>query len=152
MSTKDKREKEFPKYDHLIKEAAGKNKDALEYLKLLSTAARLSDDLYDNDYPVTGKEKLHLIETLFLTIPSNKFFRDNYVFLLSQHMVMWNTWELSNTLDHNDPDEIDRIYSHVIRDYFYNIVPLVALLTQGKKEMKRLNYLTYYTYRKKLGE
>ena len=124
----------------------------MEYLKLLSTAARLSDDLYDNDYPVTGKEKLHLIEILFLTIPSNKFFRDNYVFLLSQHMVMWNTWELSNTLDHNDPDEIDKIYSHVIRDYFYNIVPLVALLTQGKKEMKRLNYLTYYTYRKKLGE
>ena len=32
MSTKDKREKEFPKYDHLIKEAAGNNKEALEYL------------------------------------------------------------------------------------------------------------------------
>ena len=152
MTKKEQREKEFPKYNHLIEVAAGNNKDALEYLKLLSTTARLSDDLYDNDYPVTGKEKLHLIEILFLTIPSNKFFRDNYVFLLSQHMVMWNTWELSNTLDHNDPDEIDKIYSHVIRDYFYNIVPLVALLTQGKKEMKRLNYLTYYTYRKKLGE
>jgi hypothetical protein len=63
---------------------------------------------------------------------------------------MWNAWEASNILDKGD--EVDKIYAHVLRDQVNEILPLIALLTQGHDKMKEINGLIRTLFKKQLGE
>jgi hypothetical protein len=63
---------------------------------------------------------------------------------------MWNAWEASNILFTGD--ETDKIYAHVLRDYINELLPLVALLTQGHDKMKEVNGLIRSLFKKELGE
>jgi len=150
MSTIEKREIEDKKIDFIIKEAAGKNSEASEYLYLLSTCARIADDIFDNDIEISRVSLLTLIEILFVRLPANEFYRAHQEFLFSQHVVMWNAWDISNVLSKGD--ETAQIYAHVLRDYINEVLPLVALLTQGHNKMKDINSLIRSLFQKKLGE
>ncbi len=49
-------------------------------------------------------------------------------------------------------DATDKIYAHVLRDYVNELLPLVALLTQGYDKMKEINGLIRSLFKKELGE
>ena len=49
-------------------------------------------------------------------------------------------------------DETDKIYSHVWRDTHHEIVPLVALLTQGPTKMTEVSLKIRKLFKKQLGE
>jgi hypothetical protein len=49
-------------------------------------------------------------------------------------------------------DETDQIYAHVWRDYHQEVVPLVALLTQGPSKMQEVSFKMRQMFKKKLGE
>lgn len=150
MSTLTKREQDLLKCDFIIKEAAGKNKSAFEYLTLLSSVARITDDVFDEFKNVTQNDVLTAIEVLFIRIPSNSFFKENQDTLFSQHVNMWNAWEASNMLEKGD--KTDQIYAHVLRDYINEILPLVALLTQGHNRMKEINSTIRSLFKKEIGD
>lgn len=150
MSTKQEREENENKANFIIEQAAGSNLDALEYLTLISASSRIADDVFDEFENVTRNNVLTVIEILSVRIPLNKFFRENQDLLLSQHISMWNAWEASNMLDKGDTT--DKIYAHVLRDYLNEILPVVALITQGHNKMKEVNSMIRSLFKKELGE
>jgi hypothetical protein len=150
MSSPQEREELDKKIDFIIKEAAGENPAASEYLYMLSTCSRIVDDIFDQDIEVTRQNLLTLTEVLFVRIPSNTFYREHQDFLFSQHVVMWNAWDISNVLI--DGNQTDKIYAHVLRDYIHEILPLVALLTQGHNKMKDISSLVRTLFHKELGD
>lgn len=150
MSTKQEREENEKKANFIIEQAAGNNLDAIEYLTLISAASRITDDVFDEFENVTKNNVLTVIEVLFIRIPANKFFKKNQDLLFSQHVSMWNAWEASNMLDKGD--NMDKIYAHVLRDYLNEILPLVALITQGHNKMKEVNSMIRSLFKKELGE
>lgn len=150
MSTEKERQENTLKVDFIIEQACGNNKEAFEYLTFLSTCARIADDIFDEFLDITQNQLLTLIELLFVRIPANSFYRQHQGLLFSQHVTMWNAWEASNMLEKGDAT--DKIYAHVLRDYINEVLPLVALLTQGHNKMKEVNSLIRFLFKKELGE
>ena len=150
MSTVEEREENDKKVDFIQQLAAGENQDAANYLNLLATAARITDDLVDGDKDVSQNSILSLIEILFVKLPSNPFYLQHRDLLFSQHLTMWNAWEASNVLEKGD--SIDKIYAHVLRDYINEILPIVALLTQGHNKMKEVNGIIRGLFKKPLED
>lgn len=150
MSTQLERKENNLKVDFIIDTAAGADEDAFEYLTFLAACARIVDDLFDEFSNVKQNDLLNLIELLFVRIPANKFYRTNQNLLFGQHVTMWNAWEASNILAKGDAT--DQIYAHVLRDYINEVLPLVALITQGYNKMKEVNSLIRSLFKKELGE
>ena len=148
MSSTEERKENDLKVDFIIGQAAGTDKNAVEYLTLLSQALRTIDDIYDEYEIVTQNELLAVVEILFVRLPSNKFYQENRECLFSQHVSMWNAWEISNVLYRGD--DLDKIYAHVLRDYVNEILPVVALIKQGHAKMKEINSLIRPLFKKEL--
>ena len=70
--------------------------------------------------------------------------------LTSQHVSMYNAWMAANLWDKSD--DTSKIYAHVWRDTHHEIVPLVALLTQGPEKMKYVSMKIRQLFKKNLGE
>ena len=150
MSSTEERKENDLKVDFIIGQAAGTDENAVEYLTLLSQALRTIDDIYDEYEIVTQNELLAVVEILFVRLPSNKFYQENRECLFSQHVSMWNAWEISNVL--YSGDDLDKIYAHVLRDYVNEILPVVALITQGHAKMKEINSLIRPLFKKELEQ
>lgn len=150
MSTPEERKENDRKLDFIAAEAAGDNKEAEEYLHLLAGWARITDDIYDEFENVDRLHVMGAIEIAFIRLPANKFFRENYDILFSQHLALWNAWEASNVLYNGD--ELDRIYAHVLRDYLVEVLPIVANLTQGHSKMKEVNMMIRKLFKKPLED
>lgn len=150
MTTKEERAY-YEEATHLIiKEAAGKNKAAAHYLWRLACISRTIDDIYDKDQEVSREQMLESIEYLLVAMPYNPFFIKHRDTLQSQHVSMYNAWMASNLWEQGD--ETEQIYSHVWRDYFQEIIPLVALLTQGISKMNTVSLKMRDLFKKHLGE
>lgn len=150
MSDSQERKELESKVSFVIQEAAGDNQAASEYLQMLSFCGRIVDDIFDEDAELNQENLLTLAEILFVRLPSNSFYKEHQNFLFSQHVVMWNAWDISNVLDKGSPTE--KIYAHVLRDYINEVLPLVALLTQGHNKMKDINGLVRKLFQKELGD
>jgi len=150
MSTPLERVENNQKVEFISTLVAGGDTDALEYLNNLSAAARIVDDIFDNFDTVSAKHCCCLAELLFIKIPANNFYRKHQDLLFSQQVAMWNAWEASNVLSQGD--EVDKLYAHVLRDYVNEVLPLVALLTQGHDKMKEANGIIRSLFKKQIGE
>jgi len=150
MSTAEERLQNQEKCSYVFKQAAGDDKEALEYLELLSFLSRVTDDVLDEFEIISQNNVLALVEILFVRLPANKFYQKHQDVLFSQHLAMWNAWEASNVLEKGD--ETDKIYAHVLRDYINELLPVVALLTQGYSKMKEINGIIRSLFNNQLGE
>ena len=138
------------KVSFIIEQASGDDEEAALYLQLLAYCARICDDALDDFHLVDQNSILSLVENLFIRIPANTFYKKHHDLLFSQHVTMWNAWEASNFLASGN--ETQQVYAHVLRDYIVEILPLVALITQGHNKMKEINVLIRNLFCKKLGE
>ena len=150
MSTCQERIENNQKVKFISELVAGENADALEYLTSLSAALRIIDDIFDEFHNVSMQQCCCLCELLFIKIPANTFYKEHQDLLFSQHVSMWNAWEASNVLSQGD--EVDKLYAHVLRDYANEVLPLVALLTQGHDKMKEANGMIRSLFKKQIGE
>jgi len=150
MTTQKERDYYTELTKEIIKEAAGKNKFAYDYLWKLMCVSRTVDDIYDMDQEVTRNQLLEAVEFLFFEMPYNPFFMKHRETLSSQHVSMHNAWMAANIW--GDGDEVDKIYAHVWRDTHHEVVPLVALLTQGPEKMSEVSFKIRQMFKKKLGE
>tara|TARA_Y100001972_G_scaffold104797_1_gene131935 strand:- start:1611 stop:2063 length:453 start_codon:yes stop_codon:yes gene_type:complete len=150
MTTQQEREVFTERTKEIIKEAAGKNKFAYEYLWRLMCISRTVDDIYDNDQTITTSSVLSAIEFLVVEMHYNPFFVKHRDTLTSQHVSMYNAWMAANLWDQGD--ETDKIYAHVWRDTHHEVVPIVALLTQGPAKMKQVSIKIRELFKKQLGE
>ena len=149
MSTYEERQRDNIKRDELINECCGGDKSAQEYIHILCAALRVWDDVYDQDYPVTPTDITDTYKMLFISLPSNKFFRDNYDLLFSQHVVLYNQWVASNRW--LDGDNLEQMYAHFYKEGLNEIVPLVALITQGEKKMEEISFKLRDNFKSKIG-
>ncbi len=100
---------------------------------------------------VRREEVLEVFEYLFLKMPTNAFFILHIkMYLISQHLSMWNAWMASNKWE--DGDDTEKIYSHVWRYTVHEIFPVVALLTQGFEKMKKVSNEIRQLFKTNLGE
>jgi hypothetical protein len=134
MSTKQEREAAEVQGAEIIKLASGKNKEAAKYLHMVGRVWRVLDDIYDQDHAVTRGDILEIIEYLFISIPSNRFFVQNQDKLNSQHITAYNAWMAANRWSSGNIEQ--RVFSHVWRGDYQAVIGLVALLTQGIEHMK----------------
>ena len=117
---------------------------------MIARITRVMDDIYDQDQVVSRDDLLEVFDYLFIKLPTNPFFNQHRSTLLSQHISMWNAWMAANLRE--DGDETDQIYAHVWRDTHHEVVPIVALLTQGYKRMHYISELIRRTFKNKLGD
>ncbi len=150
MSTPEEREVDLKKATYIIKESCGGDTNAEEYLWMLADVWRTLDDIYDQDEVVTREHMLGALEILFLKIPTNMFYIRNQDIILSQHLSMWNAWIASNKWE--DGDTTEKIYSHVWRYTIHEVVPIVALITQGYEKMNIISDKIRKLFKTKLGE
>ena len=150
MTTQKERDYYTELTKEIIKDAAGKNKFAYDYLWKLMCISRTVDDIYDLDQKITRNQLLEAIGYLLFEMPYNPFFMKHRETLSSQHVSMHNAWMAANLWQ--DGDEVDKIYAHVWRDTHHEVVPLVALLTQGPEKMREVSFKIRQMFKKKLGE
>lgn len=150
MTTQEERDVYEQATHVIIKEAAGTNKAAAHYLWKLACISRTIDDVYDEDQVITKMQVLEAIEYLLVDMPFNPFFIQHKDTLQSQHVTMYNTWMAANLWEQGDATE--KIYAHVWRDNYQELVPLVALLTQGPKKMNEVSLKMRQLFKKQLGE
>lgn len=129
----------------IIEIVCNSNQDAKEYLNLLLSALRVIDDVYDQDSLVTTQDLMNVFEILFVRLPLNKFYQDYEQALKLQHVIIWNTWEVSNVL-RNSALDYERMYGQVLSGYVHELLPLVANLTGGYLKMKEVNALVRKMY------
>tara|TARA_B100000902_G_scaffold152930_1_gene149448 strand:- start:2350 stop:2802 length:453 start_codon:yes stop_codon:yes gene_type:complete len=150
MTTLEERKELGKKTLEIISKAAGNDGFALDYLWMWARMSRTLDDIFDADQVVTREELLEIFEYMFVKMPTNPFFTEYRETLLSQHVSMYNAWMAANAWEQGD--EVDQIYAHVWRDAHHEVVPIVALLTQGHEKMKEVSDLIRKTFKKKLGD
>ena len=150
MTTDAEREVIQRQSQAIIKVACGDDKDAAEYLWMVARITRTLDDIYDQDQEVSRNDLLEVLEYLFIRMPTNPFYIRNQDVLLSQHISMYNAWMAANKAEKGD--EIDKIYAHVWRDTHHELIPIVALITQGYIQMKLVSEKIRILFKKQLGE
>lgn len=150
MSTTEERLSDNVKRDELINECCGNNESAKEYIYLLCTALRIADDIYDEDYPVTKNDIINAYKILFISLPSNKFFKENHDLLFGQHLVLYNQWIASNRWLNGN--ELEQMYAHFYKEGFNEIIPLVALLTQGEAKMIEISLKLRESFKSEIGD
>jgi len=117
---------------------------------MLARITRVLDDVFDNDQVITREEHLEVLEYLFVRLPTNPFFIRHQDVLLSQHLSMFNAWMAANVAEKGD--DTDQIYAHVWRDTLHEVIPIVALLTQGYDAMPPISQEVRKLFKKQLGE
>tara|TARA_R100001082_G_C4308204_1_gene135564 strand:+ start:124 stop:576 length:453 start_codon:yes stop_codon:yes gene_type:complete len=150
MTTQKEREVYSTATKLIIQEACNNDTAAIHYLWKLMCISRTVDDIYDEDQEVSRDQLIETVEYLLVGLPSNPFFRKHRDILESQHISMYNAWMAANLWEKGD--ETDKIYSHVWRDTHHEIVPLVALLTQGPTKMTEVSLKIRKLFKKQLGE
>lgn len=150
MTTEQERTTIEEKSQWIIREACGNNPEAARYLWMIGRITRTLDDVFDADQEITREEHLEVLKYLFIELPSNKFYIKHFDTLTSQHFSMYNAWVASNKAEHGD--ETDRIYYHVWRDTIHELIPIVALLTQGMEKMESVSLKVRELFKKNLGE
>ena len=138
MTTPAQREVINSKTTAMIKKAAGTNKDAFDYLAIIYFTARVVDDVVDNDKEIKHETYFNCVQELLVNLHMNKFFREHYDKLVSQHVTIWNTWLRANEYEKNG-EVIDKLHARTWRLYIDELLPLVAYLTQGFDKMKELD-------------
>jgi hypothetical protein len=149
MSTTEERLNDNVKRDELINECCGNNESAKEYIYLLCAALRVWDDVYDEDYPVTKDDITNTYKILFISLPSNKFFKENHDLLFGQHLVLYNQWIASNRWLNGN--KLEQMYAHFYKEGFNEIAPLVAFLTQGQAKMEEVSLKLRESFKSEIG-
>ena len=150
MATTEERKANKKQNEPILDNVCNDDPDAREYLYLVTRALRIWDDVRDQDYEVTKENLLEAFEILFLQLPTNKFFIKNYDVLLSQHLMIFNTWTASN--EREKGDETDKMYSHVWSQSINELLPIVALLTKGYNHMRSTSILMRRVFQETLPE
>ena len=150
MTTQQEREVIEKKSNKIIELASGGDEHATQYLWMLARITRVLDDVFDNDQVITREEHLEVLEYLFVRLPTNPFFIRHQDVLLSQHLSMFNAWMAANVAEKGD--DTDQIYAHVWRDTLHEVIPIVALLTQGYDAMPPISQEVRKLFKKQLGE
>ena len=117
---------------------------------MIARITRVMDDIYDQDQPVGREQLLEVLEYLFIKLPTNSFYVSNQDVLISQHLSMWNAWMAANKWEHGDA--LEQAYAHVWRDTIHEVFPIVALLTQGHEQMKKVSEEIRHAFKKEYGD
>ena len=150
MTTQKERDVFEKRTKEIIRDAAGKDPYAADYLWMLMCISRTVDDIYDKDQKISHEQVLTAVRYLLIELPFNPFFNKFRDTLTSQHVFMYNAWMAANTWEKGD--ETDRIYGHVWRDTHHEVVPIVALITQGPTQMRLVSQKIRKLFKKKLGD
>lgn len=138
MSTPEERKVMDANVDTIIPLCCNGNKHAERYLHDMAWVNRIIDDLFDDDVKVGKKDIERVFYVLAIEIPTNPFFMQNFQALMTQHIVIYNSWIDSNAWEF-DKDKTKRMYAHVLKHYIGELLPLVAFMTGGTGLMRKIS-------------
>lgn len=139
----------YQEYYALMKEVANGDKDALDYLLLMSKVFKTWDDLYDQDNQVTKEVANEVFSALSFDLNRNPFFSKNRAALESFVFVAWNAWMDSNEWQ-GDEDKTKGVCAWFIRDWCNEIDVLVAWLVGGSEHARSISLKCREFYLKQL--
>lgn len=114
------------KRDAFLLYCANGNADAATFLRDISMAARMADDLADRDENNVGD----LLTKCLVDIPSSRFFRDNFAMLAGAINEAIVGWQISSEFKKSG-DRKKQTFGYVYRESTDRIAVAVALITGG---------------------
>ena len=138
MSTIEERKVMDLNVDTIIPECCNGNKLAEKYLHDMAWVNRIIDDLFDDDVKVKKEDVESVFYVLAIEIPTNPFFMQNFQSLMTQHIIIYNSWMDSNQWEFVK-DNTKKMYAHVLKHYIGELLPLVAFLTGGTVLMRNIS-------------
>lgn len=112
--------------------AANGNDAAEDYMRIVGRAARLLDNIVDQDKPYCGYE---LAELLLVSLPNNPFYRENRATLDALHLLAVRAWQDADKWL-NSADPYQQEHAKVNRDLINEIVVYVAQMTDASEEVR----------------
>lgn len=147
--TAEERENGLPGSKELIMLAANGNNQALEYLLEMDAVERVLDDLIDKDFEVSNHNLLRVFRWMMIECYANVFYMKNLYTLATCHALVMSAWEQSNDMEHGTDTE--KVYFHVLKEGFIQIISAVALLTGGYSHMREVEKKAWQILMKPLG-
>lgn len=138
MSTETERTANEAAVAELIQLAAHDQPAAARYLEILAGAARVLDDIYDGDHPVSREAAISAFYGALVELPQNEFWQKHCSFLTALHFAALNAWLDANQLARRGRP-LDVVYAHVLRDQINELLPAVAQLTGGWELARRVS-------------
>lgn len=108
------------------------------YLEQVNYAVETIDDLIDKDIQVKDERIFRTFFILFCELYSNPFFLSNLSLLVGVHIAAYNAWMDANIWEKSG-DELKKMYAHVIRDYICELCQVVAFITGGYQNMRKVS-------------
>jgi hypothetical protein len=133
MSTKAERAALEPAVKEAIQLAAGDNRDAAVYLRIMGQATRMLDDLQDGDAgPVDVGWLSHI---LLVALPANPFFATHAAYLIPLHDTGVNAWQDANEMDPDGHLTASKFWAGWLIELF----PIVAGIVGGYAHRRKVS-------------
>lgn len=149
MSTPTERISNNTALGDIVALAAKRDPEAAQYLSQIAFAARIIDDLYDQDHPVTPPQVARLAQILLVDIHRQPFFQRHRDFLTGCQQIALNAWFDANELAAN-PTPLRAVYAHVLRDTINELAPAVAYLVDGPDHARTVSRIMREKFMKEL--
>ena len=126
------------------------NSTAVRLGLMLVEVAHFVDDLVDGDF-VPPARAACLARMMLLEIPSNVFYRENYVYLQPLLGHCWLQWQASNCME-AEPGPGDREKCYMLRASLYGLFHGMAVIAGGLDWAEEVGPEIYRTYGEKLED
>lgn len=117
----------------MLREWVG-DRDAIEFLLSVFSAAEFFDDVIDGDVELDKKTAVHVLFDLLVDLPLNPFFERHKLQLIPIVIVGINAWLDANVLEQGSDN--DKALAYVLRDLYMELLSLVVYLTRGQAYLR----------------
>lgn len=124
-----------PEAQFWLKQIAGDNQSALEFMRVFWSFTHLYDDLVDNDKLVTVEQAAGQFIELMTVFTFNQFYKENQALLFPLIVSMFNRWVDGDEWEKSD-DAYKQMASTVIRCGDVDLYHMVAFLVGGYEHMR----------------
>lgn len=109
---------------------------AIEFLRLLSSATELWDDLIDGDKRPLPQEISQVFTDLLVGLPNNPFYMQHRQHLTPLIIQAINSWQVANVLETGAPNE--RALAYTLRNMDIQIVQAIVYIIQGPARAREI--------------
>lgn len=113
------------------------DEDALNFLRDISDATELWDDMIDQDKELTEDKINSAFFKMLVSIPNNAFFQKNRLYLTPIIIQCINAWHDANKLEKGDANQ--RALAYTLRNIDIMLMQSIVFLTSGYPKMREVS-------------
>jgi len=120
------------------------DRDALQFLMMISDATELWDDLIDKDKEIAPHQINKAFFYMLAGIPENSFYAKHREYLTPVIIQCINSWHDANILEYGDRNQ--RIIAYTLRNMDLQLVQAIVFLTSGYSKMREVSALMWIEF------